>query len=89
MALTKQEKELVVKDFGVSMQDTGSTPVQVALLTKNIHLLTGHCQKHPKDFSTKRGLLKMVCDRRRLLQYLEEKDEKHYKKIIDQLKLRK
>ena len=89
MALGKEEKEKIVQDFGQSSQDTGSAQVQIALLTKDIRQLTGHCQKNPKDFSSKRGLLKMVCQRRKFLRYLEQVDSTKYKEVIERLGLRK
>ena len=89
MSLTKENKEIIVKEFGSSAQDTGSTSVQIASLSQTIKQLTGHCQKHPKDNSTRLGLLKMVCQRRRLLQYLERKDSASYKKILGRLGLKK
>ncbi len=89
MALSKEEKNTIVKEFGKGLEDTGSTEVQVALLTKNIRMLTDHCKKNPKDFSSKRGLLKMVCQRRTSLRYLQQKSEEKYKNIIKRLGLRK
>ncbi len=89
MMLQKEDKQTIVRDFGQSPQDTGSIEVQVALLTSNIHLLTGHCQRHSKDFSSRRGLLKMVCRRRRFLRYLEKNDAAKYKSVIERLGLRK
>ena len=64
MPITKEEKQNIIAEFGKGSQDTGSSQVQVALLTKNISKLTEHCQKNPKDFSSRRGLLQMVSDRR-------------------------
>lgn len=89
MALTTAEKAAICAEFGKGSQDTGSAQVQVALLTKNITLLTAHCQKNPKDFSTRRGLLQMVCDRRSFLQYLQKKDVSKYKELVAKLGLRK
>lgn len=89
MALTKEEKQDIVKSFGQTSQDSGSVDVQVAFLTKNINDLTDHCKKNPKDFSSKRGLLKMVCRRRSFLQYIEQRDAAKYKELIKKLKLRK
>jgi len=89
MALNKEEKEKIIKAFAVGSGDTGSTEVQIALLTENINQLTNHCKVNPKDFSTKRGLLKMVCNRRRFLSYLEQKDAAKYREIVKQLGLRK
>ncbi len=89
MALSKEEKNTIVKEFGKGLEDTGSTEVQVALLTKNIRMLTDHCKENPKDFSSKRGLLKMVCQRRSSLRYLQQKSEEKYKNLIKRLGLRK
>ena len=89
MALNRDEKSKIISDFGQSGQDTGSTEVQVALLSKTINELTEHCKNNPQDFSSKRGLLKKVCQRRGLLRYLERADHERYKKLIDKLGLRK
>jgi small subunit ribosomal protein S15 len=87
--MTREEKQLIANEFGKSGQDTGSSQVQVALLTKNISKLTEHCQQNPKDFSTRRGLLKMVCARRGFLKYLQKTDENKYKELVAKLGLRK
>jgi small subunit ribosomal protein S15 len=89
MAITREEKQAIVNEFGMNGQDTGSSQVQVALLTKNINRLTEHCQKNPKDFSTRRGLLQMVCDRRGFLQYIQRTDENKYRELLAKLGLRK
>lgn len=89
MAVTREEKQAIVNEFGMNAQDTGSSQVQVALLTKNIVRLTEHCQKNPKDFSTRRGLLQMVCDRRSFLKYLQKTNEDKYKELLAKLGLRK
>lgn len=89
MALLKEQKEKMVKDFGHNSNDTGSMEVQVALLTESIRQLTDHCQRHPKDASTRRGLLMKVCQRRRYLNYLDKNDNGQYKKMIDRLGLKK
>jgi len=89
MSLTREEKQSICTEFGKGPQDTGSSQVQVALLTKNITMLTAHCQKNPKDFSTRRGLLQMVCDRRSFLQYIQRKDVNKYKELVAKLGLRK
>lgn len=89
MALRTDEKAKLVKDFGASAQDTGSTEVQIALLSESIKQLTEHCQTHPKDVSTKRGLLKKVCERRGFLKYLQRKDLKKYQAIVIRLGLKK
>jgi len=89
MALQKEQKSAIAKDYGISAQDTGSVEVQIALLTNGIEELTNHCQAHPKDFSSRRGLLKMVCRRRRFLDYLMDKDVNTYKTLIQRLGVRK
>ncbi len=89
MALTREEKQTIFSEFGKGTQDTGSSDVQIALLTKNISMLTEHCQKHPKDFSSRRGLLQMVCDRRSLLGYVQKRDANRYKELLAKLGLRK
>jgi small subunit ribosomal protein S15 len=89
MPITKEEKQNIITEFGKGSTDTGSSQVQVALLTKNISKLTEHCQKNPKDFSTRRGLLQMVCDRRSFLKYLQKTDVSKYKELVAKLGLRK
>ena len=89
MPLTKDAKQEIIKTFGVSDKDSGSTEVQVALLTKRIEELTEHFKKHPKDNNSRRGLLKIVGQRRRLLAYLKVKDLMKYREIIERLNLRK
>jgi small subunit ribosomal protein S15 len=87
--LTKQDKEVVIKDFETHEGDTGSPEVQIALLTKKIDELTEHLKVHPKDHASRRGLLKMVGTRSALLKYVSKKDVKRYRKIISRLGLRK
>jgi small subunit ribosomal protein S15 len=89
MALTKEQKEAVVKEFGMADADTGSTPVQIALLTKRINELTEHLKTHKKDNSSRRGLLKLVGQRRRLLRYLKNTDLDGYRSLIAKLGIRK
>lgn len=89
MVITKEDKEKIVQTFGANPQDTGSSAVQVAILTHQIHALTQHCKEHKKDFSTRRGLLKMVCNRRKFLTYLARTDETQYRNLIQKLGLRK
>ena len=84
----KTKKELI-KEYGKSDNDTGSTEVQVALLTKRIEELTEHLKEHNKDHHTRRGLLMLVGKRKRLLQYLENQDVDRYRSLIDKLGLRK
>ncbi len=87
--LTKKEKDAIIKKFQVHKDDTGSTEVQVAILTKEIDQVSEHLKLHRKDNHSRRGLLKMVGNRRRLLRYLKGEDEKRYDKITDKLKLKK
>jgi small subunit ribosomal protein S15 len=89
MALTKEEKQGVVKDLKTDKNDTGSPEVQVGIFTEQIKKLTDHLKKHKKDDHSRRGLLKMVGKRRRLLDYLKHKDEKRYDSLVKKLGLRK
>ena len=83
------EKKEIVKDFGKNNADTGSTEVQVALLTKKINELSEHFKIHKKDHHSRRGLLGMINNRRKLLKYLKGKNEKGYQELIKKLGLRK
>ena len=83
------EKKEIVKDFGKKDKDTGSTEVQVALLTKKINELSEHFKIHKKDHHSRRGLLGMINNRRKLLKYLKEKNEEGYLSLIKKLGLRK
>lgn len=87
--LTNQEKEKIIKGHQQHELDTGSSEVQVALLTEEIQRLTDHLKKHSKDFHSKRGLLKMVNKRRILLKYIKREDEKKYNELVKTLKLTK
>ena len=87
--LTPKEKEKIIKDYKLHQTDTGSAEVQIALLTEEIKQLLSHLKKNSKDFHSKRGLLKMVSKRRKLLKYLEKEDEKKFKKIIKTIGLKK
>src|ERR687888_2301347 len=89
MGLTKEAKTEIVKKHGSSKTDTGSTKVQVALLTKRINDLTQHLRTHPKDHYSRRGLLKLVGRRRRFLTYLQKKDLEGYRALIKELGLRR
>lgn len=89
MAVTKETKEQIVKKFKTSDLDTGSAEVQVALLTAKINDLTVHFTTHKKDFHGRRGLVKMVNQRRKLLDYLHRKDVKKYQDLIKALEIRK
>ena len=83
------EKKEIVKGFGKNNTDTGSTKVQVALLTKKINELSEHFKIHKKDHHSRRGLLGMINNRRKLLKYLKGKNEEGYKELIKKLGLRK
>ena len=85
--LTNRQKKLVMGGVAQHEKDTGSTPVQIGLLTKQINELAGHLKKHPKDNHSRRGLLKMVGKRRKLLKYLEKTDEKSHKTLVKKLEL--
>ena len=87
--LTPEEKTKVVKKYKLHNKDTGSPEVQVALLTEEINRLLLHLKKHKKDLHSKRGLLKMVSKRRKLLKYLKKENEKRYNKIIKATGLKK
>ena len=89
MQLTTEEKRKIIETFGLKKDDSGSAPVQIALLSDNIRRLTEHLKVNRKDFASKRGLLKMVSRRRHLLKYLERVDEGQYKEIISRLGLRR
>ena len=89
MSITAEKKQEVIKKFAKEKGDTGSPQVQVAILTERINNLTGHFKDHKKDVHSRRGLLKMVNRRRRLLDYLKVKEEESYSKIIKNLGLRK
>ena len=85
----KAKKTEIIKKFGRVAGDTGSSETQVALLTTRINDLNGHFKINPMDHHSKRGLLKMVGQRRRLLNYLKSKDQKRYNQLIQSLELRK
>ena len=85
---TEKKKELIVK-FKVHETDTGSPEVQIALLTERINEITDHLKTHNKDFNSRRGLLKLVGQRRRLLDYLQTKESMRYKAVVEALGLRK
>lgn len=89
MALTSQMRQDLVNQYCVHEKDTGSPEVQIALMTARINYLTEHFKKHTKDFHSRRGLLKLVSQRRRQLDYLSKKDNNRYKSIIGKLGLRK
>ena len=87
--LTKEDKAKIVKKFGKGENDSGTTEVQVALLTERINYLTDHLKTHKHDHHSRRGLLMLVGKRRRLLDYLMKKDLEGYRTLIKQLGLRK
>ncbi|MFQ6019565.1 MAG: 30S ribosomal protein S15 [Dehalococcoidia bacterium] len=87
--LTKEQKQTTISEHRLREEDTGSTAVQVALLTRRIQELTGHLQTHAKDHHSRRGLMKMVGQRRRLLRYLNRESPERYKALIASLGLRK
>ena len=89
MPLAKEAKIDVFKEFGKNEKDTGSTQSQIALLTKRIKDLSDHCKQEPKDHHSRRGLLKLVGQRRRLLRYVKNADESRYKTLIKRLGLRR
>jgi small subunit ribosomal protein S15 len=89
MTLTKDEKQGIVDAHGRSDADTGSTEVQIALLTRRIEQLTEHLRTHRKDHHSRRGLLKLVGQRRRLLNYLQKRNLEGYRTLIKELGLRR
>jgi small subunit ribosomal protein S15 len=89
MAITKEQKSEIIRKFGKDGKDTGTPEVQIALLTARINDLTPHFEKFSKDHHSRVGLLKMVGKRRRLLDYLQEKNIDRYRKIIADLQIRK
>jgi small subunit ribosomal protein S15 len=89
MGVAQQQKKEVVEQFRLHPSDTGSPEVQIALLSKRIDYLTEHFQTHVKDHHSRRGLLKLVGQRRRLLDYLKRYDNERYKSTIDRLGLRR
>ncbi|MBP8613211.1 MAG: 30S ribosomal protein S15 [Candidatus Atribacteria bacterium] len=86
--ITKEQKEEIFKKFGRHEGDTGSPEVQIAILTFRIENLTQHLQQYKKDYSSRRGLYKLVGERRKLLNYLKETDRERYERIIKELNLR-
>lgn len=89
MALTNVEKSVIVKEYATHEGDTGSPEVQVAILTSRIQYLTEHFKDHKKDHASRRGLLKLVGQRRRLLRYVKGQDEQRYRDLIARLGLRR
>ncbi|PIV32027.1 30S ribosomal protein S15 [Candidatus Wolfebacteria bacterium CG02_land_8_20_14_3_00_37_12] len=89
MALTVRQKQNIAKEYGLHKTDTGSIEIQIALLTKQINELAAHLKKNAKDNHSRRGLLKMVGKRKKLLSYLESSDNKSYTSIVRKLGLKK
>lgn len=89
MVMAKEVKTALMGEFRRHETDTGSPEVQVALLSRRIDYLTEHLKQHTKDFNTRRGLLKVVGQRRRLLDYLKGKDMERYRNLIERLNLRR
>ena len=89
MSITADKKAELVKTFGNEEQDTGKSEVQIAILTEKLKNLTEHCKIHKDDHHSRRGLLKMVGKRRKLLKYLSKKDIERYRTIIKELGLRR
>ena len=89
MLLTKEDKLAIIKKFGKGDKDSGTAEVQIALLTERINRLNEHFESHKKDHASRRGLMQLVGKRRRLLDYLYEKDVTRYRSIIKELNIRK
>jgi small subunit ribosomal protein S15 len=89
MAITKEKKAELIKKFGKNEKDSGATEVQIAILTEEINNLTEHLKEHTHDYHSKRGLQMMVGKRRSLLDYLKKNDVVSYRKVIEDLSLRK
>lgn len=89
MSITPERKQTLISDYANSSGDTGSPEVQVAILTERITNLTEHFKTHAKDNHSRRGLLKMVSQRRQLLDYVKRKDEPRYKSLIERLGIRR
>ena len=89
MSITPERKQTLISDYATKADDTGSPEVQVAILTERITNLTEHFKTHAKDNHSRRGLLKMVSQRRQLLDYVKRKDEPRYKALIERLGIRR
>ncbi len=89
MALTQERKREIIEEFKTHENDTGSPEVQIAILTEKINYLNDHLREHKKDHHSRRGLLKMVGQRRNLLNYLRKKDVQRYRNLINKLGLRR
>ena len=89
MSITAERKQALIRDFAAKSGDTGSPEVQVAILTERITNLTEHFKSHVKDNHSRRGLLKLVSQRRQLLDYVKSRDEQRYKTLIERLGIRR
>lgn len=89
MSITAEKKQQIIAENATKQGDTGSPEVQIAILTERINNLSGHMQSNKKDFGSRRGLLKMVALRRKLLDYLKRKNEGKYKALIEKLGIRR
>ena len=89
MSITAERKQEVIREFSTGENDTGSSEVQVAILTERINNLTGHLNTHKKDHHSRRGLLLMVGQRRRLLDYLKRRQQERYEALIKRLGIRR
>ncbi len=87
--LKKEKKLKIVKDLGINEKDTGSADVQIGLLSSEMDALVSHLKDHPKDLHSKRGLIRMVVKRKKLLAYLQKEDEARYKEVIKKIGLKK
>ncbi|PMB19753.1 30S ribosomal protein S15 [Fischerella thermalis] len=88
MALTQQRKQEIISQYQVHETDTGSADVQIAMLTERINRLSEHLQANKKDFSSRRGLLKLIGQRKRLLSYIQKENREHYQTLISRLGIR-
>ncbi|PIX62369.1 30S ribosomal protein S15 [Candidatus Uhrbacteria bacterium CG_4_9_14_0_2_um_filter_41_50] len=86
--LDKNKKQRIIEKYKTHESDTGSPQVQIAILTEEVKELTTHLRQHKKDFSSRRGLIKKVTERRRLMRYLKREDNKAYEQLVEDLKLR-
>ena len=89
MSISKEQRQAIIKEYAIKEGDTGSAQVQVALLTANIAALSEHMNVHKKDFHSRRGLMAMVANRRRLLAYVKKNSQAEYDSLISRLGLRK
>ena len=89
MSITPERKQALIKEYATKPDDTGSPEVQVAILTERISNLTGHFKTHAKDNHSRRGLLKLVSQRRQLLDYVKTRDEPRYRSLIERLGIRR